>query len=301
MNTHTNQAQLQLMQGNIVKIHGLRGATHLHLNGTKGRLKSFRSNGKHAGRWAVRVHGTGNSNSNTNTLAIKTANLQKVDKEEALRESLEEHNLLVNNKIYYDEYMEVESGSDANAMNICRAIETILFDYPKVLVILDAHAGKDVDRFVETEDEDIDLPLAFGQCDLFGNDVCEVILYASDPDTEDRERFAFLEDRIRIRSWGNSVSRKAKEGRGWVEVYFRIGLRSVPGLGYEAPERSNVYCNVSFPHEMVHDNMLHVQRDEGTKEGLRIVDNRDFWFGVHPDGACVLGYDHYDDSDSDDY
>jgi len=50
-----------------VEIHGLEGAQHL--NGKKGKLKTFHTSGDHARRWAVRVNGK--------DVAIKPENLKK--------------------------------------------------------------------------------------------------------------------------------------------------------------------------------------------------------------------------------
>lgn len=62
-----SQTKEKLKKGNKVEIHGLEGAQHL--NGKKGKLKTFHTRGDHAGRWAVRVNGK--------DVAIKPENLKK--------------------------------------------------------------------------------------------------------------------------------------------------------------------------------------------------------------------------------
>jgi hypothetical protein len=71
MMTRNNNSALR--NGAHVEIHGLQNSTHL--NGKRGRLKTFHREGAHAGRWAVRVADGGGGESQH---AIKPENLRLV-------------------------------------------------------------------------------------------------------------------------------------------------------------------------------------------------------------------------------
>jgi len=166
----------------------------------------------------------------------------------ALLDSIEEqeHNLLKNNIFYYDGLNIIEDENN-NPVAFVNSVREILLKNPSAVVVLDAHSGNR---------NNVTPPLSYRHTEYYAKQISDVIMF-QEPE------IPYILDRIAIRSWGHrmtyevsrsqhSYAAKAREGKGWVEFYIRMG----PVGEFELPARPEYHFGIPIPHEQEYDDLL---------------------------------------------
>ncbi len=152
----------------------------------------------------------------------------------AFYESIKEQNLLEENRF---------------TPQLGSKIRTILNQHPSSILLLDAHSGRG----------ELMATTPYGHFDYRAKHAYEKIVVATG--TNDISS----EDRIRIRVWGRAVAEKASEslhpysgkarkGKGWVEIFFRIPGQASNML--ELPPRPDFYRELEVPQEQQYQNFV---------------------------------------------
>jgi len=133
-------------------------------------------------------------------------------------------------------------------------VRRILIQHPSSVLVLDAHSGRG----------ELMASTPYGHFDYRAKHAYDKIVAT---------KSAVMEDRIRIRVWGRTVaeqaaeslhpySSKARKGKGWVEVFFKMDGDGEESETLELPPRPDFYEHLDIPQEQQYQNFVDFDSDE---------------------------------------